>query len=173
MFNIPANTALILHGVTLQGRSGAVVSIDSGTFTMKTGSAIKDNIAAASSNGGGVRVYGTGTFNMEGGEISGNNSGANSGGGVYVAGTATFTMSGGTISGNSGSAGGGVYVTDSGTFTKTGGTIYGSNGGTDANTATSGDTYGHAVYINSSGKKRNTTAGGLVGLDSGTSINWE
>jgi len=69
-------------------------------------------------SGGVVYVYGSGTFNMQGGTISGNTS--TSGGGVYVNGA--FNMSGGTISGNTSNGnGGGVYVI--GTFTMYGGTI--------------------------------------------------
>jgi hypothetical protein len=66
-----------------------------------------------------------------------------------------------------------VFVSTSGTFTKqSGGVIYGSNESsiTLRNTATSGNDYGHAVYVNIddfSGKKRNTTAGTGVALDSG------
>ena len=66
--------------------------------------------------GGGVYV--SGTFTMNGGEISGNT--AELGGGVFVGG-GTFTMTGGTISGNTADLGGGVYV--DGTFSMTGGTI--------------------------------------------------
>jgi hypothetical protein len=55
-------------------------------------------------------------------------------------------------------------------FTKqSGGTTYGSNADTTLkNTASKGDSYGHAVYVSSS-KKRNSTVGEGVALDSGTS----
>jgi hypothetical protein len=70
-----------------------------------------------------------------------------------------------------------VYVSGSGTFTKqSGGVIYGSNESNSAlkNTATSGDNYGHAVYVSSSPtKKRNTTAGTGVTLNSSTAGGWE
>jgi predicted outer membrane repeat protein len=87
-------------------------------------------------------------------------------------------MSGGTISGNTASdSGGGVYADYGDTFTKqSGGIIYGSDAG-DAlkNTADGGD--GHAVYVYSSPKKkRNTTAGEGVTLDStksGSDGGWE
>jgi hypothetical protein len=72
------------------------------------------------------------------------------------------------------------YNNNTGTFVKqTGGTIYGSNESNSAlkNTATSGDNYGHAVYVSSSPAKiRNTTAGSGVPLDStkdGTAGGWE
>jgi hypothetical protein len=87
-------------------------------------------------------------------------------------------MNGGTISGNSAIYGGGVYVY-SGTFTKqSGGTIYGSNAGsTLKNTATYGDGFGHAVFVpGSPGKKRDTTAGTGVALNSaasGSAGGWE
>ncbi|MDR1108149.1 MAG: hypothetical protein LBL19_03850, partial [Spirochaetaceae bacterium] len=55
------------------------------------------------------------------------------------------------------SGGGGVFVYNGGTFNKTGGVIYGDTDGTHTagsteNTATSGNTYGHAVdyYIDGS-----------------------
>jgi hypothetical protein len=64
-----------------------------------------------------------------------------------------------------------------GTFTKqSGGTIYGLGDSALKNTATAGDTYGHAVYVSSGSKKRDTTAGTLVTLDSakdGTEWGWE
>jgi uncharacterized repeat protein (TIGR02543 family) len=140
---------------------------------MNTGSKISGN--TSSSGGGGVYVY-YGTFTMSGGEISGNTS--SSGGGVYVY-YSTFTMSGGEISSNTSSSyGGGVYISN-GTFAKqSGGIIYGSNESSSLkNTATSGDSYGHAVYVNSSPTKiRNTTAGYGVTLDSsisGAAGGWE
>jgi hypothetical protein len=67
-------------------------------------------------------------------------------------------------------------------FTKNGGTIHGSDGGTLKNTATGGDGYGHAVYINyletipARISIRNTTAGEGVTLDntkSGAAGGWE
>jgi uncharacterized repeat protein (TIGR02543 family) len=166
-----------------------------GTFTM-SGGAISGNTASSassfyysassfSSNGGGVWV--SGTFTMSGGTISGNTASSASsfytfssnGGGVWVGGT--FTMSGGTISGNTSSSasssGGGVYVR-SGSFTKeSGGIIYGSDADSALkNTTSNGGAYGHAVYAYESSKKRNTTAGEGVTLDStksGTEGGWE
>ncbi|MDR2194057.1 MAG: InlB B-repeat-containing protein [Treponema sp.] len=120
-----------------------------------------------------VTVNSGGTLAMNAGsKISGNTT-SSAGGGVHVAGGGTFTMSGGEISGNSASSsGGGVYVASGGAFTKqTGGTIYGSD---DANTSlrntASSDSYGHAVYVAASpAKKRNTTVGSGVTLDSAVS----
>jgi parallel beta-helix repeat protein len=115
---------------------------------------------------------------MSDGEIIGNTATSN-GGGVYVLKDGTFTMSGGEISGNSVSSatsnGGGVYIDSGGTFTKqSGGIIYGSNASSALkNTATNG----HAVYVISpSSKRRNTTAGTGVTLDStknGSAGGWE
>jgi uncharacterized repeat protein (TIGR02543 family) len=162
---------------------GGVYVYSSGTFTMNGGE-IGGNSAAS---GGGVHVYGT--FTMSGGEISGNSAAyasdyANTyssayGGGVFVNG-GTFTMSGGEISGNSASVavassyaaayGGGVAVRG-GTFTKqSGGTIYGSNASGTLKNTVSSDSYGHAVFVESSPtKKRNRTADSGVTLNSATS----
>ncbi|MDR0411572.1 MAG: InlB B-repeat-containing protein, partial [Treponema sp.] len=170
-------TLTIGNNVTLQGRSSnnaPLVRVNNGgTLTMGSGSKIRGN-TISSGYGGGVYVNSSGTFTMSGGTISGNS--ASNGGGVYVYSSGTFTMSGGTISGNTGSRGGGVYVY-SGTFTKQpGGTIYGSNVADGLkNTATSGYEYGNAVYVSSS-KKRDTTAGAGVTLDSakdGAAGGWE
>jgi hypothetical protein len=77
-----------------------------------------------------------------------------------------------------GVCGGEVYVvSNNSTFIKqqSGGTIYGSNesDGSLKNTATSGDSHGHVVYVILAGdfvsypiKKRDTTAGVGVTLDS-------
>jgi uncharacterized repeat protein (TIGR02543 family) len=168
LFTVESGVTLTLGAdVTLEGRSGnssSLVKVSSGgRLAMNTGSKITGNI---SSSGG--------TFTMDGGEISGNTS-SSDGGGVYVSNSGGFTMSGGEISGNTASSGGGVYVY-TGTFIKpSDGVIYGSNVGDPwKNTAGSGDVYGHAAY--SSGKKRNTTAGPGVTLDSsksGAAGGWE
>jgi hypothetical protein len=155
---------------------GGGVFIASGTFTM-SGGTISGNSASqytdssyyAYSYGGGVFIA-SGTFTMSGGTISGNSTTSYSysyGGGVYVN-TGRFIMSGGTISGNSTNNystsdthnyGGGVYVASGGIFTKTGGTI----------AATNLADVGKVAYVYSGSKKRNTTAGPGVNLNSGTS----
>jgi TolB-like protein len=163
-----------INGNTASFGGGAYID-NNGKFTL-IGGIISDNSATGSSgNGGGVLVWGT--FTMGDGVISGNT--AKNGGGVYVSTNGTFTLSGGEINGNTASnSGGGVHVSG-GTFTKqAGGIIYGSNAnGTLKNTATSGNDYGHAVYVNSSPiKKRNSTASSGVKLDStisGSSDGWE
>ncbi|MBM6775774.1 S-layer homology domain-containing protein [Collinsella tanakaei] len=80
---------------TISGKTGLSYTQDGKTYTYA----------------GGVGVYGT--FNMFGGQISGNTATGDEGygGGVYVFGGATFNMYGGEISGNSASTnGGGVAV---------------------------------------------------------------
>jgi hypothetical protein len=128
-----------------------------------------------------VYVDSNATFTMAGGDITENTaSAANSsyGGGVYVDNTGLFAMDNGTLGGNTAQTGGGVYVNSTGLFTKAaalGCIIYGSDGGTNKNTATGGDAGGHAVYAGSA-KKRNSTAGTLVELDStssGSAGGWE
>jgi hypothetical protein len=114
-FTIPENVVLVLeNNITLTGgdrSSDSVVLVAAGgTFEMRSGSIIRDNISI------GVNVLGL--FNMSGGSIIGNG-----GPGVYVR-DGTFNMSGGTIGGNRPS---GVFV--GGTFNMSGGTI-GSNEGT-------------------------------------------
>lgn len=110
-------------GVLVMGRSTSnSSSLVGGRFEM-TGGKICNNTSAGAENGGGVTVlygqYGSGIFNMEGGEISGNKAKNGNGGGVYIKCNADasyypgrFTMLGGTISGNTAEngKGGGVYV---------------------------------------------------------------
>jgi hypothetical protein len=164
-----------ISGNTASSGGGGVFVSSNGTFTMEEGE-ISGN-TASSSYGGGVYVSSNGTFTMEGGEISGNTASSYYGGGVFVSG-GTFTMKEGEISGNTASYGGGVYVS-SGTFTKQAavGVEYGSNASDSLkNTATSGDLYGHAVYVASGGKIRNVTAGSGVAIDSeisGSAGGWE
>jgi hypothetical protein len=85
-----------------------------------------------------VTVNAGGTLELrDGAKISGNTNTSSYGGGVYVSDSGTFTMEGGEISGNtvsssaSSTRGGGVCVF--GTFIMEGGTVYGSDEGTNAN----------------------------------------
>jgi uncharacterized repeat protein (TIGR02543 family) len=168
-----------MSGGTISGNSasasyygGGGVHVWSGTFTM-SGGTISGN--TTSFRGGGVCIgNSSATFSMTGGTISGNSvtataaNAASHGGGVYVT-TGAFIMSSGVISGNSAYYGGGVYVR--GAFDKqSGGIIYGSDAnGVLKNTATSGDDYGHAIYVDTTpNEKRNTTAGTGITLDSAT-----
>ncbi|MHB9291052.1 hypothetical protein Holit_00124 [Hollandina sp. SP2] len=186
---ISGNTASASDYISSSSAGGGVYVYENGTFTMSGGeisgntASASDSYTSASSSGGGVYVYQYGTFTMSGGEISGNTTSSSDsyysysyGGGVYVFRYGTFTMSGGEISGNTASAassaGGGVYVYENGTFTKqSDGVIYGSDASdTLKNTAGSN---GHAV---GGYKKRNTTAGSGVTLDSsvsGSAGGWE
>ena len=173
------------NGATITGNGALGVHVDSGTFEM-TGGTISGN---RGNNGGGVHV-GTGhTFTMTGGTITGNT--ANNGGGVFVSTgqgrDATFTMRGGTITGNSATTnGGGVYVhtlgNGVGIFTKTGGTITGYNSDqVNGNAVRDADgtiaRSGHAVWVhprwNDQGRRKETTAGQNVNLNSGTADNWD
>jgi hypothetical protein len=169
-----------ISGNTASSGNGGGVYVGGGIFTMSSGE-ISGNTASSTSlaRGGGVYVEG-GTFTMSGGEISGNTAASSysaSGGGVGVGG-GRFTMSGGEISGNTVSSsnasayGGGVHVNSSGMFTKqSGGVIYGADASDTLKNTASGYRDGHAVYVyiynsSSSDKKRNTTAGEGVTLDS-------
>jgi hypothetical protein len=168
---------------------GGVSVAPTGTFTMNGGE------ISGNSDRGGVGVSANdkfhGTFTMNGGKISGNTA-SHMGGGVTVGSTTTFTMSGGEISGNTvvpyldtiTATGGGVYVAKSGTFIKLGGgTITGYASDTVKGNVVknrSGIVYndrGHAVYVDSSSiKRRETTAGPGVNLDSsksGAAGGWE
>ena len=172
--------SLTMNGGTITGntahQSGGGVYLSEGTFTMRNGT-ISDN-NAASGDGGGVFVYGDRrTFTMIGGVITGNT--ASRGGGVHLDGSypgGTFNMRGGTISGNTASTyGGGVYVGLS-SFTKSGGTITGySDEAGNGNVAMAGVAQGdrgHAVYVNNN-RRKETTAGPGVNLDSGTAAGWD
>jgi uncharacterized repeat protein (TIGR02543 family) len=174
---VDPNSTFTMDGGEISGNTasswGGGVFVFSAAFTMRGG----EILGNTASYGGGVFVY-SAAFTMRGGEISGNTASSGDGGGVGIRVSSTFTMNGGEISGNTASSwGGGVYVESSdSTFTKpSGGTIYGSNTDTALkNTATNGDSYGHAVYAG--GKKRNSTAGEGATLDStvsGAAGGWE
>jgi len=175
----------IMNGGTISGRTG-VFERKAGIFTMNGG--------AITISGGGfspVRMGEGGTFTMNNGTISNHNSNIHNGGGVYVI-NGTFNMNGGTISGNKSSYGGGVYVSSS-TFNMSGGTISsntirGSGGGVHVEGGTftmSGGTisdnvsgYGGGVYVTNgtftmsggiiSGNTVSGGAGGGVFVNNGT-----
>jgi hypothetical protein len=151
--------------------SGGGVHIESGTFTMNNGT-ISGNSSSYGVGGGGGVYIAQGTFTMKNGTISGNSTNGNGGGVCLARGACAFAMQGGTISGNStNSYGGGVYVNSSATFTKSGsgGIIYGSNAPDGQANKAYSDGYGHAVYVNSSSKRRNTTARVSNAIDTGKS----
>jgi len=138
MFTVKSNVTFILeNNITLHGHSqntSSLVVVDGGIFKMNAGTGITGNTGGGSGrgwgggNGGGGVHLSSGTFEMNGGTISGNTS--NYGGGVYVGG-GTFTMKGGTISGNTANENGGGLNISGGVFTLNGGNIIG-------NTAPSG-----------------------------------
>ena len=124
------------------GLGGGV--FNKGTFTMSGNSKISNNSITSSSRenqyGGGVCNYrnndSVATFEMNGGEISGNyidswNGGPAYGGGVYN--SRTFKFTGGTITGNRVQSaqmnvfGGGIYNDQGGNFTMSSGTIISNN----------------------------------------------
>jgi uncharacterized repeat protein (TIGR02543 family) len=167
-------TLVMASGVTISGNTGSYggrVHVGSYGIFIMSGGTISGNNA---DRGGGVAVVGPNAqFTMSGGTISGNT--ASYGGGVYAYYTGIFTMSDGTISGNNATYGGGVHVNQGNLNKQAGGTIYGSNA-SDSNlkNIATGDDYGHAVYVNSSPvKKRNTTVGSEVTLNSSTEGGWE
>jgi hypothetical protein len=135
-------TLILENNITLQGipdNNRPLVTVGGGTLTMRDGSLITGNTNDSTHYAGGVRVTKSstnvnGTFNMEGGIISG------------------CTSKNTANSENNGVGGGVAVVHDQATFIKTGGIIYGASGDGNANTATSissvgGQTYGCAVYV--------------------------
>lgn len=134
------------------------------TMTMSGDATISDNTAGRF--GGGVAVWGPGSFTMDGGTITGNSAGE-SGGGVaaidmFVSGAmsanraeregvtieewseyrpAAFTMNGGTISNNTAaSTGGGVYVASNNVLLAAG-TISGNSAGDESDPGQGGGIY--------------------------------
>ena len=126
--NLTLENLTLTGGNTSENGGGIYFGSTGGTLTISDDTTIKGNIA--SGNGGNVYLQ-SGTFEMEGGTISGGN--AKYGGGVYING-GKFTMNDGTIGNNkASSSGGGVYVNSNNRFEMSGGTISGneatSNGG--------------------------------------------
>jgi hypothetical protein len=141
---------VIIKGIT--NNNIYLVSVNGGTLELKDDAKITGNtsLAAHGTAGSGVAIRNGGTFNMSGGEISGNHILNDGGGGVRIYGTdskaSTFTMSDGIIKGNTSThGGGGVFMNnrDSGSnsrFDMSGGEI-------SDNTAT----YGGGVQISNNG----------------------
>ena len=156
LLQVDSGAKLVLKDITFDGQreiystnTRAFVYVYGGELSLTDGVALRNNRGF---NGGGVYVNNNGSFNMSGGEISGNTTNAY-GGGVYVEGSCSFTMTGGEISGNTATYGGGVYVNNNGSFTMTGGEISG-------NTAT---TYGGGVNLNGQYSSFIMTGGGITG----------
>lgn len=120
---------------------GAVYSYGGGIYAVGTLNLYSGTIKGndAKTGGGGVSASVSCTFDMYGGEISGNT--ANYGGGVFVSNASSLTMTGGKIKGNTSvnSHGGGVCL--DGTLNMTGGEISG-------NTSKS---YGGGVFVQANG----------------------
>ncbi|MCL2568116.1 MAG: S-layer homology domain-containing protein [Oscillospiraceae bacterium] len=138
--------------------NGGGIGITTGTFILNAGT-ISNNQTA---NGAGVNVTQGSTFIMNGGTISGNTATGN-GGGVNVAGIATalfntFTMNGGMISGNTANNGGGVSQGNNSTFTM-------HNGFIENNTASGANIYlgGGGVFMEGANAQFNMHNGMIRG----------
>ena len=116
-------TLNLWNGCITGNTDGSGVFNNEGTFNLYGGS-ISGNVTGA--EGGGVLNTEGGKFNMYGGSITGNSATNSYGGGVYNSGSGIFNLYGGTISGNTSySYGGGVY--NGRTFNMYGGTILGNS----------------------------------------------
>ena len=139
------------HSITATTRSMNVIEVDKDkTFTLTDctgGGKITHNEGV---KGRGVKVFGT--FNLYGGNITGNqtdgnyNDGTTFGAGVYVATYSVFNMYGGKITGNMGySGGGGVYVAP--TYADSSRVVFNMSGGEiSGNSSLYGNSSG--VYVN-------------------------
>jgi len=123
MFTVSPDVTFILeNNTTLRGHNqntGHIINIVGGTFIMNNGATITGNARGIDRIGGGGVEVSSGSFEMNGGTISGN-SGRN-GGGVYLN-NGTFTMNDGNIIGNDGFYGAGIVI-QLGTFNMIGGSI--------------------------------------------------
>ena len=144
---ITGTVTICLNGQTIESSATdqSVFEIaDGGTLTLTDCKSNTGKVRHLNVSGIGVEVKG-GTFNMYGGEITGNI--ASNGGGVYVWGGSKFDLYGGKISGNTATSnGGGVYVATNGEFNMRGGTI----GGAAADKANKAKN-GGGVYVYNSG----------------------
>ena len=181
LFSIENGVTLILdEDLILSGKNNNTASLvqvnSGGKLILNQGVKITGNTSSTFSSGSGVFVNG-GTFTMNGGEISGNNSYTyfyssggsylSKGGGVSVI-YGNFTMNGGEISGNTASSsfsntssssqavsfssGGGVFVGQDGTFTMNSGKILGNYSDSSASSPSSSSasasfSYGGGVYV--------------------------
>jgi len=179
LFTLPSNARLIFKDIIVDGDKTTygsniepLVRIEGGTLTMEDNTVLRNNRATS---GGAVHVS-SGTFTMNGGDITGNTA-TNRGGGVFV--ESTFNMTGGRIYGNnststSSSGGGGGVFAYFGTFNMTGGDIY-------ENTVGSSSGYGGGVnnyysrFILSEGNIYNNSAangGGVYNYSGSTGSNY-
>ena len=164
------------HSITATTRSINVIKVDKGkTFTLTDCSVNGTVTHDTGMRGRGVKVLGT--FNLYGGNITGNatsgnyNDGNTLGAGVYVATGSTFNMYGGKITGNTGySAGGGVYVdyTDSdkwrAVFNMSGGEISGNTSSSSGGVYVNGGSFtmsGGSITSNVAGTSVSSSGGGV------------
>ena len=150
-----AGSALNLWNGEISGNTGSGVYNKESTFNMYGGS-ITGNITGA--DGGGVLNTEGGTFNMYGGSISNNSADNNDGGGVKNS-SGRFNMYGGTISGNTAYRfGGGVY--NGSIFNMSGGTISGNTARLGGGGVNNGRTFTMSGGTISDNKVTNTSAYG-------------
>ena len=155
-------TNLCLNGKTIAKSSSAsliaLIKVPGGaTLNLYDEAGNEGKITGGDYTGGAIFISG-GTFNMFGGQITGNVGADAGGGGVYLASSSSvFNMHDGVISNNRTSAmtgrGGGVYV-NNGQFTMSGGTISG-------NHADGRFSYGGGVSVN--GGTFTMTGGSITG----------
>ena len=139
------------HSITATTTSINVIEVDKGkTFTLTDCGTAGTVTHEAEKRGRGVMVFGT--FNLYGGNITGNQTDGNYndrgtfGAGVYVATYSVFNMYGGKITGNMGYSGGGsVYVAP--TYAASSRAVFNMSGGEiSGNSSLLGDSSG--VYVN-------------------------
>ena len=157
---------LCLNGnsITVNGSFTAINVLQNYTFTLTDCKGTGRITRTQGGTGRGVYMSGD-TFNMYGGEITGNLVHAGDGGGVRVK-SGTFNMYGGSITKNTarevsnrpGGNGGGVCVDDSGTFNMYGGSIT-KNAAREISSGTGGTGgNGGGVYVNGGTFKMNGTS---------------
>jgi hypothetical protein len=161
--NLTLENARILGAGNSRRDANALVRVESGSFTMATGSELAENVSASGSavtlagnsasftmNAGSIRDcsapvagavnVGTGQFTMAGGVLSGCRALSGSGGAVLISG-GSFSMLGGTIRDCAALDSGGAVALSGGIFSLEGGSIYGCS----ANS-------GGAVYASAGGR---------------------
>ena len=165
MIEVKSGATLTLENLTIDGGNGGnggngedaisgPLIKNHGDFILESGLITGASGTNKDSNGGGV--YNNGTFEMKGGEISGNNAyGNTAAGGGAVQTHDTFIMTGGSMTGNSAETdqgsnhgklgvGGAIYV-KAGTATITGGEITGNHAAA-----------GGGIYVHGTGSQSDT-----------------
>ena len=161
---ITGDATLCLNGNSITGKSYAtnVIGIHKDVkFTLTDCKGYGKITHASGFEGRGIYVNSNATFDMYGGNITGNNnqnksnqSNYNCGAGLIVWNNATFNLYGGLISDNTARNGGGVFA--SGSFNMYGGEITENNASND----------GAGVYYNSSSGSFTMTGGSITGNNS-------